>query len=132
VLFIGLAPALLALPGLRGPAHDAGERLLRLWPLAALAVYFSLQQSWFYHAFNGLSLPLAILAVRGWRFCHLPRQLAVPVVLALTLPGMVFAAAKLEETSATHFVADDEGRAMEYLDASQRPGPVLAGGHERR
>lgn len=125
-LAIALAPALLALPGLRGPADTVGERLLRLWPLGALAVYFALQQSWFYHAFNGLTLPLAILAVRGWRHWRVPRGLAVPVVLALTLPGLVFAVAKFRETRGAHFLRDDDASALAYLDAAERPGPVLA------
>jgi hypothetical protein len=125
-LILGLAPAALALPGFLGRADNVQERIVRLWPFAAILVYFALRESWFYHAFAGLSLPLAVLAVRGWQRFRLPRPVAVATCLALTLPGGVFAVQKLVQGKADHFFTPDENRALVYLNHSRRPGPVLA------
>ncbi len=125
-LLLALAPAAFALTGVRRPGADVGERMLVLWPLAALVVYFSLQQSWFYHAFSGLSLPLAVLAVRGWRSFRLPRRFAVAAIVAAIVPGLIFAVAEFRETSEDHFIPESEARALEYLDRASREGPVLA------
>ena len=59
--------------------------------------YGVLRQSWFYHAFVGISLPLAILAVRGWRRFGIPRTVAVLAILALTVPGMAFMVQQLRK-----------------------------------
>ena len=44
---------------------------MRVWPLAALAVYLLPFGTFPYHAFQGLAIPLSILAVQGvltvWR-----------------------------------------------------------------
>jgi hypothetical protein len=125
-LVIGLAPALLALPGLPGSRLDVQERLVRLWPAAALLVYFSLQQTWYYHAFVGLTLPLSILAVRGWHRLRLPRIVAVATILVLTLPGMAYAVQELRDTKRDHFLAYGEKDALDYLERSPHSGPVLA------
>ena len=125
-LVAGLAPALLALPGFPGRDLDLQERILRIWPAAAIVVYFALQSSWFYHAFVGLSLPLAVLAVRGWGRLRLPRLATAAVVLALTVPGMVFAVTELYDGRADHFFRSDEAAVLDYLDDSPRPGAVLA------
>jgi hypothetical protein len=124
--FLGMLPVLLALPGFAGRDLDLQERMLRIWPFAALFVYFTLQSSWFYHALIALSLPLSILAVRGWSRLRLPRVAGVAAIAALTLPGMVFIAAELRDTREKHFFEPDERRALEYLDRSARRGPVLA------
>ena len=125
-LVLGLAPALLlAVVGVPGRDLDLQERALRLWPLAALAVYFALDNAWFYHALAGLTLPLAILGVRGWQRLRIPRAVAVGAVAALTLPGMAFYVQKLRESSAAHFVAADEARALRAVEASPRGGGVL-------
>jgi len=131
----GMAPLTLALVGwVRRPGADVQERLLRLWPVAALLVYFGLRRTWFYHSLVGLSLPCAVLAVRG--FGALARREAWPrglvrtaggaVALALTVPGMVWAVGELDRTRAAHFVRTDEARALGYLDRLRRPGAVLA------
>jgi hypothetical protein len=125
-LFLGLAPAALALPAFREGARDLQERALRIWPLAALGLYFFLQQSWFYHALAGLSLPLAILAVRSWPRLGLPRSLAVAAIVAVTVPGMVFVLQELRKTRDDHFLARDERRALSYLESRPGTGAVLA------
>ena len=125
-LALGFAPAVLALPALFGGPLDVQERLLRLWPAAALVVYLALQSSWFYHAFAGLSLPLAVLAVRTWSRSGLPRWAAIAAVTVLIAPGLVFSVLELRETRDDHFLAPDERRALGFLDESSREGPVLA------
>jgi hypothetical protein len=139
-LWVALAPVVLAaLPGLPGRGLDTQQRLLRLWPVCAAVVYLALQTSWFFHAFVGLSLPLAILTVNGWRALGLGRRalglgrrgavaLAAVAVLALTVPGSLYYLQRTEEESALHFLAADEGRALRYLATQPGPGGVLARG----
>jgi hypothetical protein len=125
-LVLGLAPLLLALPGAPGSTADVQERLLRLWPVAAIVVYFGLQESWFYHALAGVSLPLAILGVRGWRRLRLSPALGVALIALLTLPGMAWAVRELRDSKPDHFFAYGESDALDYLEHSPRPGAVLA------
>lgn len=123
-LVLGLLPVLLALPGLPGRHLDLQQRALRVWPAAALLVYAGLQQSWFYHALAGLTLPLGILAVQGCR--RLPRAAAIPLVAVFTVPGLVFTATELGEARAEHFFTHGERQALAYLESSPRVGVVLA------
>lgn len=127
-LFVGLAPlVLLALPGLRGgPGEDVQERMLRLWPLAVLAVYFALDASYFYHAFAGVTLPLAVLAARGWQQVQVPRFAVAATVALLTLPGMAYQLDFFHEEAPRHFLSKGESAAMTYIEESPRPGAVLA------
>ena len=125
-LFAALAPPLLlAAAGFPGRRLDLQERAVRLWPLAALIVYFVLQRSWFYHALAGLSLPLAILGVRGWRRLRAPIPLGVALIVALTLPGMAYYIQKLRETASAHFLARGEAAALRAAGRSPRPGGIL-------
>lgn len=125
-LALGLAPAALALPGFRGSELDLQERMLRIWPLAAFAVYLALNRTWFYHALDGLSLPLAILAVRGWHRLALPRVLAPAAILVATVPGLVWVVQQLVSTNQQHFFTRGEARAFAFLERARRPGAVLA------
>jgi hypothetical protein len=125
-LAAGLAPAAVALFGFAGRRLDLQERMLRIWPVAALVVYFALDRTWFYHAFAGLSLPLGVLAVRGVRKLRVPRPLAVAGLLAAILPGLVWVMQRLIDTNPQHFFAPGEARALAFMDRSARPGPVLA------
>ena len=127
-LFLGLAPlVLLALPGLReGPGEDVQERMMRLWPLAATALYFALDSSYFYHAFAGITLPLIVLAVRGWQGLRIPRAAVVATVAVLTLPGLAYQLDYFHEQAPGHFLTKGESEAMSYLEDSDRSGAVLA------
>lgn len=127
-LFLALGTAFaLALPGLaRPPRHDIQERALVLWPLAALLVYFGLQSSYFYHAFAGLTLPLAVLVVRAARRVRLPRAVAVAGLVLATVPGMVFAVQLLQRGNDLRLLRGGEAAALDYLEARGRSGAVMA------
>jgi hypothetical protein len=125
----------LALPAAlayRRPARSWQDVAVRVWPLAALAVYLQPFGTFPYHALQGLALPLSILAVLGvvsvW-----PRPKPALVVAALafmTLPGL---AHKLEAARGSvyyagdpYFIFPDEGRVMDALERDPRRGGVLA------
>jgi hypothetical protein len=125
-LAVAFAPAVLAVPGYFVRAEGVQDRMLKLWPAAALVVYFGLQRSWFYHAFVALSLPLAVLAVRGlWRL-RIPRWMIVGAVVVATAPGLIFVVQQLQRTREEHFLDPGEAKALAYIDESPRSGPVLA------
>ena len=133
-----LAPiAAIALAGLRGPAVGVGERLLRIWPVAAVAVYLTVSTSPF-HALQGVTLPLAILAARGVSRLGASGRLrgrAVALVggagIALcTVPGVVHSFYLLHKylggVRGPYVLRADESRALAYLDRSGASGGVLA------
>jgi len=131
-ILLTLAP--LAVPAAlayRLPARSWQEQAVRVWPFAALAVYLLPVGTFPYHAFQGLAIPLSILAVQGtltvWRD---PRPLAVIALLAfMTLPGI---AHKLEvsvhsirSAGDPFWIFDDEHRALRFIERDPRPGGVL-------
>ncbi len=122
------APAVLAY---RGRAASWQEMALRLWPFAALAVYLQPAGTFPYHSFQGLTLPLAILAVQGisgrWR----PRRaLVVAALFVMIVPGLASrvqaAAHNVHAGADPYFVFGGEVRALKWLEANPRPGGVLA------
>ena len=58
--------ALASIPGWRTRATSDRQRLLRMWPIA-VAITFVAVPTGKFHAFAGVSVPLALLAVQGWR-----------------------------------------------------------------
>ncbi len=58
--------ALASAPGWRTRATSDRQRLLRLWPIAVLITFVAAPTGKF-QAFGGVSVPLALLAVQGWR-----------------------------------------------------------------
>jgi hypothetical protein len=131
VVVLGLAPlAVPALFGVRGVPVDLGERMLRIWPLAALAVYLVLSPSFPQHAFEGVGLPLAIFAVRAVAPVR-RRALALAAAAAvLTVPGIAAVLDSMEETvsggAQAHYIQPDEEEALAYLDDAAEQGGVLA------
>ena len=67
--------ALASIPGWRSPATSDRQRLLRLWPIAVLITFVAVPTGK-YQAFAGVSVPLALLAVQGWRRIIEERRLA--------------------------------------------------------
>jgi hypothetical protein len=130
---LALAPLALIAPfGYRGRGDDDQEKMLRLWPVAALALYVALRQSLIYHALESLTLPLAVLAVRamqGGGSRAVGKTLTVAAVVLLTLPGTVFQVQYLIGTLGDRqqfYITPDEGKALDFLAADPRPGGVLA------
>jgi hypothetical protein len=130
---VTLAP--LALPGAlayRLPAPGWQELAVRVWPLAALAVYLTPAGTFPYHAFQGMTIPLAVLAVQG-TLSVWPRPrpaLVVAAIALLTLPGIAHrfevAVNSVRAAGDPYFVFPGEQRALDALATDPRPGGVLA------
>jgi hypothetical protein len=106
------------------------ERILVLWPVAALAVYFALDGSARLPALQGVSLPLAVLAARGWSRLRMPRALGVTALAVAALPGMVYSAQTFRDTvtgqGVPYTIGESERMALHYLARGSRHGVVLA------
>jgi hypothetical protein len=124
-------PALLAYR--RRPANFI-EAATRVWPFAAVAVYLLAENglgSSPPHAFAGITVPLAVLAVQGvasvpWPG-FVPRRTATALlVLALTVPVAVdkMGVANRLVKDNKIFTADEQ-RALRYLARNPEPGGVL-------
>lgn len=134
-LLVGFAP--LAVPAAfayRLPAPDFGAVALRAWPLAALLVYFQPFGTFPFHAFQGLTPPLAVLgvlALRAW-LGERPVRLwpAVAAVVVLIGVGTAYRAYSLAD--AVHLARQPftlepgERDALRHLDELPEPGGVLA------
>jgi hypothetical protein len=138
---IVLTIAPLAIPAAlayRERARDWQQIAVRVWPFAALVVYMLPVGTFPYHSFQGLAIPLSILAVQGvvsvW---PRPRPVLVVAALALmTLPGIAHklevAVNSVRAAGDPYFVFRGEQEAMDALESDTRQGGVLApayGGH---
>ncbi|MGZ4203536.1 MAG: hypothetical protein ACXVRH_15925, partial [Thermoleophilaceae bacterium] len=125
----------LALPAAlayRLPAPSWQDQAIRLWPFAALVVYLQPVGTFPYHSFQGLAIPLGILAVQGvvsvWPH---PRPAVVVLALAfMTLPGFAHkldvAKNNVHLGADPYFIFPDEEHAIAALEHDPRPGGVLA------
>jgi hypothetical protein len=123
------APALLAY---RLPAPTWQDVAVRVWPFAALAVYLAPIGTFPYHALQGITLPLAILAVvgvagSGWR---LSRGVVIAALIVVIVPGFVrklhLAGGNVKLGADPYFVFPGEVRALKFIEADPRPGGVLS------
>jgi hypothetical protein len=135
---IGLTVGPLAVPAAlayRLSAPSWQELAVRVWPFAALAVYLQPGGTFPYHSFQGLALPLSVLAVQGvvsvW-----PRPRPVLVVAALAvmiLPGLAhrfqIVVTNVHRGEYPYFIDANDHRALDALEADPRPGGVLARRH---
>ena len=99
---------LIMAPGYLTSARDDLGRLLRLWP-AAVAITYVLTPTAKFHAFAGITVPAAILAIEGWPTARrLWRRAGGREAWARRLPGIVLAllivgsAGVVENELATH------------------------------
>jgi hypothetical protein len=131
ILLAAFGPlAVAAVAGATGRPANVRERLLRLWPLACLVVYFA-SPSVPAHAFEGITLPLAVLAVRGWTRARAPAFVGAAMVVLLIVPGTAVqirdlrrAVLRGDQPFALRAGEDD---ALRYLDSGHAPsGGVLA------
>jgi hypothetical protein len=136
---IGIAPlAIPALLGYRGRSESMLELLLRVWgPVAILIYVFSATglSATPLHAFDGITVPLAVLAVKGvtrTSLRTLPRaRLVATAVIALgIIPANAYALATAHEFvdpagGNANFITHDEHAALHYLAKSPVSGGVL-------
>jgi len=122
-------PAALAYRPARDRPWDWQERALRVWPLAALLVLL-LPVTFPYHAFQGIQIPLAILAVLGLRGVRLSPAAVVAALALLVVPGtahkLQIAADNIHRGTDPFYILGDERRALDWLGAERLPGGVLS------
>ena len=136
---IGIGPlAIPALLGYRGRAESMLELLLRVWgPVAILIYVFSATglSATPLHAFDGITVPLAVLAVKGvtrtsLRTLPRARLVAIGVIALGIIPANAYALATAHEFvdpagGNANFITHDEHAALRYLAKSPIPGGVL-------
>jgi hypothetical protein len=136
---LAVAPlAVIALAAYRERARSFMDLALRAWPIAAVLIYVvsaSNVSATPLHAFEGITVPLAILAVQGANRLRIARVAYAPVwgAAAVALVTVPAAAYELHESSKLvvpssgnpNFIARDEHRALQYLAWSKQPGGVL-------
>ena len=101
IAIAGAPLALFAALGYRGRPDDFFELLLRVWAPGALAIYVlsaTAVSATPLHAFNGIALPMAVLAIKGVQRSGLRRiprgrLVAVGAVLLGTVPANAYALA---------------------------------------
>ncbi len=137
-LALALVPiALAAVPGYLAKRPlarlDLQDRMLLVTPLAALVLYAVADRTFYYHFVSGMTLPLAVLAVRGFAMAgtgRVMRLAAVAGVVVCTLPGLYHVVdlfrQDVQSGALARYFQDGEHDALEYLDDHPRDGPVLA------
>ena len=131
VLLAGLGPlALIAALGVRRPRGDVIEQVLLLWIAACLITYF-INDSFAPHALQGLSLPLAVLVVRGGQRLRVPWPAGMLVIGLLTVPGLAYVARKMVNTARNeklvqYYLPDPDARALSWVAQRAPAGGVLA------
>lgn len=134
-----LTPLLVvAAVGWLGRPRSALEAATRLWPLAALAEYLLFQLGIGaapLHAFGGITVPLAVLAVQGVQRVGLHRVpgyrwVGAVAVLAATVPATIHMLAAAPSYIAPRvsnaFLTADEQRALTFLANVRGPGGVVS------
>jgi hypothetical protein len=136
-----LAVAPLAIPaafGYRGRSGSFLTAIARTWPFAALLIWVlsaSQVSATPLHAFDGITIPLAVLAVRGSQQLRAlglptPRRLGAIAVAAATIPATVYLMASNAELvrptgGNPNFISADEHHALQYLAHDPQTGGVL-------
>ncbi|MGO9903816.1 MAG: hypothetical protein ACLP0J_30070 [Solirubrobacteraceae bacterium] len=141
LLAIAGATAPLLLVGLLGyRASVAGflMRATRIWPAAAFAVYIVSSSGLGatpLHAFDGITVPLALLAVAGyrnlrWQRLRSRRAIGAALVAIGTVPATVYVIGNERSYVApaagnANFITRDEGRALAFLRHDRQRGGVM-------
>jgi hypothetical protein len=136
---LAIAPlGLVAALGYRGRPHSFLELMTRLWPLAALLIWLlsaTALSATPLHAFNGITLPLAVLAVtgvtrQGWHRLPRARIAGALALAAATIPANAYAIAVAPTYVApaygnANFITRDERNALAFLRGDPDDGGVL-------
>jgi hypothetical protein len=138
---IALAVAPLLLPALLAYRERPANFLAaatRAWPIAALVVFVVSATGLSatpLHAFQGITIPLAVLAVQGvqrvgWRRLPYVRWVTALVVAALTIPTTLYELNTARQLAAptpdnANFIEKDERAALDFLSDDPDPGGVL-------
>ncbi|MBU6336612.1 MAG: hypothetical protein KGR19_02220 [Acidobacteria bacterium] len=124
-----LVPALLAY---RRSPDGWQDTAVRAWPLAVLVVYLLPFGTFPYHSFQGLQIPLSILAVLGVRqvWPRIPVWAVVLLLAVMVVPGTIHKADvfrnSVQSGGDPYFVFDGERELLAQLDRDPRRGGVLA------
>jgi hypothetical protein len=129
------APAVLAYRRDRSvtKVYDWQQLAVRFWPFAVLLVYLAPLGTFPYHSFQGLQLPLAILAVIGARAAWGNRSwrpaVVITILLLMIVPGTVHKADvfrnSVNAAGDPYYILDDERAILDILAEDPRPGGVL-------
>ncbi len=130
VLLAGLGPlALVAILGIRRPDGDVFEQALLLWIGGCFVTYF-VNDAFAPHALQGLSLPLAVLLVRGWERLRLGPILGAAALALVTIPGLAYNTRKFVRTADSsvvqYYLPGSDARALDWIDRDAPAGGVLA------
>jgi hypothetical protein len=105
---------------------------VRIWPFAILLVYLLPVGTFPYHSFQGLQIPLGILAVIGVRriWPAIPSWAAAAALFVMVIPGTLHKADvfrnSVQSGGDPYFVFDGERELLKTLDRDPRAGAVLA------
>ena len=110
----------------------------RMWPLAAFGIFLLSGTSLGatpLHAFQGITIPLAVLAIEGlqllgWRRLKHPVLIGAAAVALFTIPATVKQLSIAHSLAAptrgnANFITNDERSALEYLEHDRQPGSVM-------
>jgi hypothetical protein len=136
---LGVAPlAIVAALGYRGRPRDFLELMTRVWPLTCVLIYVlsgSTLSATPLHAFNGITAPLAVLAVTGvqraGRRAFPGRRVVIGVALvAATIPANAYVIAVAHNytrptSGNANYITRAERDAISYLRHDRTPGSVL-------
>ncbi len=131
VLLAGFGPlALIAAFGMRRPDGDLVEQSLLLWVVGCVVTYFA-NDAFAPHALQGLSLPIAVLAVRGWQRLRLPAVLGAAAVALITIPGLAYNARKFVRTTNStrlvqYYLPQSDAQALDWVAGHGPAGGILA------
>jgi hypothetical protein len=139
-ILLALAPLLPAAAyAYRRPARSFLGAATRTWPLAAVALYLVSSTALGatpLHAFEGITVPLAVLAVEGVQLAGWSRlrhrfALALLALGVLTIPATALELKTARDlvkprAGTANFIAPGEQRALTYLSADHTSGGVLS------
>jgi hypothetical protein len=142
-ILIAILPLLLpALLAYRGRSTSFLQAASRFWPIASFGVFVlsaSGASATPLHAFQGITIPLSVLAVQGvqsvgWRRLPYVRWITAGVVVLLTVPTTYYELDNARKLAAPtrgngNFIRADERDALDYLADNHVSGGVLTGGY---